>query len=85
MRPSSPYLSVKPCNLATLMKKGVRLNFHYERLDLMAIDYSALDRDALIDLVKKLDTTKKYGLVWEADRTREIFENDLHPSIPFLT
>jgi adenine-specific DNA-methyltransferase len=51
----------------------------------MAIDYSALDRDALIDLVKKLDTTKKYGLVWEADRTREIFENDLHSSIPFLT
>ena len=51
----------------------------------MAIDYSGLDREALIDLVKKLDSSKKYGLVWEADKTREIFENDLHTSIPFLT
>ena len=51
----------------------------------MAVDYEALDKKELIDLLKKSDSGKKYGLVWEADRTKEVFENDLKTSIPFLT
>ena len=48
-------------------------------------DYSALSKEELLALVGKLDAQKKYGLVWEADRTKEVFEADLHASIPFLT
>ena len=48
-------------------------------------DYSALTREELLGLVNKLNTQKKYGLVWEADRTKEVFEADLHSSIPFLS
>ena len=47
-------------------------------------DYSALSKEELLALVGKLDAQKKYGLVWEADRTKEVFEVDLHASIPFL-
>lgn len=48
-------------------------------------DYSALSKEELLALVSKLDAQKKYGLVWEADRTKEVFETDLHASIPFLS
>jgi len=48
-------------------------------------DYSALSKEELLALVGKLDAQKKYGLVWEADRTKEVFEADLHASIPFLS
>ena len=47
-------------------------------------DFSALSKEELLALVSKLDAQKKYGLVWEADRTQEVFEADLHASIPFL-
>ena len=48
-------------------------------------DYSALSKEELLDLVAKLGAQKKYGLVWEAERTKELFESNLQTSIPFLT
>lgn len=48
-------------------------------------DYSALSKEELLTIVGKLEAQKKYGLVWDIDRTKEVFEADLHTSIPFLT
>ena len=44
-----------------------------------------LSREELIDLVKAYESKKKYGLVWEDDRTREHFEFDNYQILPILS
>jgi len=44
-----------------------------------------LSREELLDLVKAYESKKKYGLVWEDDRTREHFEFDNYQILPVLS
>lgn len=44
-------------------------------------DYS---KQELIDLVKKLRSKKKYGLVWEEEKTKEDFGDDYARSVPVI-
>jgi len=47
-------------------------------------DYSQWDKEDLIAHIQKLEKRKKYGLVWDEDRTREVFELQAQNSLPVL-
>lgn len=48
------------------------------------IDYSQWDQKDLIARIEKLEKRKKYGLVWDEERTREEFELQARNSLPVL-
>ena len=48
------------------------------------MDLEDLSKTELVDLVKKLRSKKKYGLVWEDEKTREHFDFDSRLSLPIL-
>lgn len=50
----------------------------------MANDYSNLSKDDLLKIVKKLDSRKKYGLIWDEERTKEQFEKESENALPVL-
>jgi len=43
-----------------------------------------MSREELIDLIKSYESKKKYGLVWESEKTREHFEFDNNKILPVL-
>jgi adenine-specific DNA-methyltransferase len=47
-------------------------------------DYSSLTKDQLIELVEKLDSKRKYGLVWEEDRIQEQVVIECREKLPVL-
>ncbi len=47
-------------------------------------DYSKLSKEELIALVEKLESRKKYGLVWDEERTKEKFEEESENALPVL-
>jgi len=47
-------------------------------------DYSQLSKEELIALVEKLESRKKYGLVWDEERTKEKFEKESENALPVL-
>ncbi len=47
-------------------------------------DYSKLSKEELIQLVEKLESRKKYGLVWDEERTKEKFEKESENALPVL-
>jgi len=47
-------------------------------------DYSKLSKEELIALVEKLESRKKYGLVWDEERTKEQFERKSENALPVL-
>ena len=49
------------------------------------MDLEDLSKTELVDLVKKLRSKKKYGLVWEDEKTREHFDFDPRTSMPIFT
>lgn len=51
----------------------------------MTKDYSTLNKDDLIKVIEKLQSRKKYGLVWDEERTKEKFEKDSENAIPVLS
>src|SRR3989338_6951545 len=50
----------------------------------MAKDYSKLEKEELIKLVEKLDSRKKYGLIWDEEKVKEQFEKDAENALPVL-
>jgi hypothetical protein len=44
-----------------------------------------LSKQELLDLVKAYESKKKYGLVWEEEKTRENLEKDGVQFLPILT
>ncbi len=46
--------------------------------------YENYSKEQLIDELKKLSKRKKYGLVWEEERTKEKFEADAEGKLPIL-
>lgn len=47
-------------------------------------DYSSLSKEQLIELVEKLDSKSKYGLVWEEDRIQEQVVIECREKLPVL-
>jgi adenine-specific DNA-methyltransferase len=47
-------------------------------------DYTSWDKDQLIEHITKLEKRKKYGLVWDEERTKEKFEKDAEGNLPVL-
>jgi len=47
-------------------------------------DYSQLSKEELVALVEKLESRKKYGLVWDEERTKEKFEKESENALPVL-
>ncbi|HYL72536.1 MAG TPA: site-specific DNA-methyltransferase [Candidatus Acidoferrum sp.] len=48
------------------------------------IDYNDWSKPELIREIKKLEKRKKYGLIWDEERTKEIFEEELQKKLPVL-
>jgi len=50
----------------------------------MAKDYSQLTKEELLKIVEKLESRKKYGLIWDEDKVKEQFEKDAENALPVL-
>ncbi|OPZ24140.1 MAG: Modification methylase DpnIIB [bacterium ADurb.BinA186] len=50
----------------------------------MANDYSKLSKDDLLKTIEKLESRKKYGLIWDEERTKEQFEKESENALPVL-
>ncbi|MFH1782305.1 MAG: recombinase family protein [Candidatus Omnitrophota bacterium] len=50
----------------------------------MANDYSKLSKEELLKVVGKLESRKKYGLIWDEERTKEQFEKESENALPVL-
>ena len=50
----------------------------------MAKDYSKLEKDDLLKVITKLESRKKYGLVWDEEKTKEQFEKESENALPVL-
>src|SRR6185437_551842 len=48
------------------------------------IDYNDWSKPDLIREIRKLEKRKKYGLIWDEERTKEIFEEELQKKLPVL-
>jgi adenine-specific DNA-methyltransferase len=73
------------------MKKiGIQLNKHQPNINarkcrrIMAKDYSSLSKEELIEKIGKLESRKKYGLIWDEERVREKFETESENALPIL-
>ncbi|MFA6408339.1 MAG: site-specific DNA-methyltransferase [Candidatus Paceibacterota bacterium] len=47
-------------------------------------DYSGLDKNELIKVIEKLESRKKYGLIWDEEKVKEQFEKDAENAFPVL-
>ena len=50
----------------------------------MAKDYSKLGKDDLLKIIGKLEARKKYGLIWDEEKTKEQFEKESENALPVL-
>lgn len=50
----------------------------------MEKDYSQLNKDDLIKVIQKLESRKKYGLIWDEEKVKEQFEKDAEKALPIL-
>ena len=50
----------------------------------MAKDYSQLSKEELVKIVEKLESRKKYGLIWDEEKVKEQFEKDAENALPVL-
>jgi len=50
----------------------------------MANDHSKLSKEELLKVVEKLESRKKYGLIWDEGRTKEQFEKESENALPVL-
>ncbi len=51
---------------------------------LMQKDYSQLSKEELLKIIEKLETRKKYGLIWDEEKVKEQFEKDAQNALPVL-
>lgn len=50
----------------------------------MAKDYSQFSKEELLKMVEKLESRKKYGLIWDEEKVKEQFEKDAENALPVL-
>ena len=48
-------------------------------------DYTTMTKDQLLDVIEKLESKKKYGLVWDEERVTEKVVTDCQEKLPVLT
>lgn len=48
------------------------------------IDYSSWSKTELIKEIKKLEKRRKYGLIWDEDKVKEVFEEEVQKKLPVL-
>ena len=48
------------------------------------VDYTSWSQAELISEIKKLNKRKKYGLIWDEERTKEVFEEEAQKKLPIL-
>ena len=48
------------------------------------MDYSDVSREDLIKTIQKLESRKKYGLIWDEEKVKEQFEKDAENALPVL-
>src|SRR5450830_1512183 len=51
----------------------------------MGKDYSKLNKEDLLKIIARLESSKRYGLVWDQEHTRERFEAEAEDAIPVLS
>lgn len=47
-------------------------------------DYSQFNKEDLLRVIEKLDSRKKYGLIWDEEKVKEQFERDAQNALPVL-
>lgn len=47
-------------------------------------DYSQFNKEDLLKVIEKLDSRKKYGLIWDEEKVKEQFEKDAQNALPVL-
>ncbi len=47
-------------------------------------NYSELNKEDLIKIIQKLESRKKYGLIWDEEKVKEQFEKDAQNALPVL-
>ena len=47
-------------------------------------DYSNLDKDELLKIIGRLESRKKYGLIWDEEKVKERFEEESENALPIL-
>ncbi len=50
----------------------------------MKKDYSKLEKEELIKIIDRLESRKKYGLIWDEEKVKEQFEKDAENALPVL-
>ena len=50
----------------------------------MANNYSKLSKEQLLKVIEKIESRKKYGLIWDEKRTKEQFEKESENALPVL-
>jgi len=50
----------------------------------MSKDYSKLDKEELLKIIEKIESRKKYGLIWDEEKVKEQFEKDAENALPVL-
>jgi adenine-specific DNA-methyltransferase len=50
----------------------------------MSKNYSNFSKEELLKIINNLLSRKKYGLIWDEEKTREVFEKDTQNSFPIL-
>lgn len=50
----------------------------------MAKDFSQLSKEELLSIVERLESRKKYGLIWDEEKVKEQFEKDSENALPIL-
>jgi|APSaa5957512535_1039671.scaffolds.fasta_scaffold30834_1 adenine-specific DNA-methyltransferase len=48
------------------------------------IDYKKWSQGELIKEIQKLNKREKYGLIWDEEKTKEIFEEEVQKKLPVL-
>lgn len=56
----------------------------YSTFSFMAKDYSKLAKEDLLKVIEKLESHKKYGLIWDEEKTKEKFEKESENAFPVL-
>src|SRR3972149_10426210 len=47
-------------------------------------DYSQFSKEELLKIVEKMESRKKYGLIWDEEKVKEQFEKDAENALPVL-
>ena len=47
-------------------------------------NYSKLQKEDLLKVIEKLESRKKYGLIWDEEKTKEQFEKESKNALPVL-